>query len=320
MTKGTRGRGWFAALSVVATIATVAVSFGAVAAPASAASRHHTSATAARSASRNEHPRGNRGGNSGGKNKCARYWGNRSFRDGRDICVCIRVYGRGHHSAVRCVLVPAPRRHHRPSPTTTTTVAPTTTTVAPTTTTTVAPTTTTTVAPTTTTTVAPTTTTTVAPTTTTSSTTTTTVAPGANCAATISGTALARTGWVASSNAPSSSSNAPANALDGNLTTRFSTNEHQRSGLNFEVNMGSKQPFDELVMEVPNSATDYARDFVVEVSNDGVTWNAVALCSGTGTPQVVSFPSQTAQYVRVVLTAGGTTYWWSIDEFYLYNS
>jgi hypothetical protein len=308
MTRGTRGRGWFGALSVLATIATVAASFGAIAAPASAAARHHTSAAAARNASRNEgrnDPSGNAGGNFAGNNRCARYWGNRNFRDGRDICVCIRVFERGHHTAVRCVLVPAPRRHRRPSPTTTTT--------APTTTTTVAP-TTTTVAPTTTTTVAPTTTTTVAPTT------TTTVAPGANCAATISGTALARTGWVASSNAPSSSADTPANALDGNLATRFSTDEHQRPGLNFELNMGSKQTFDELVMEVPDSATDYARDFEVEVSNDGVTWNGVALCSGTGTPQVVSFPSQTAQYVRVVLTAGETTYWWSIDEFYLYNS
>jgi hypothetical protein len=84
--------------------------------------------------------------------------------------------------------------------------------------------------------------------------------------------------------------------------------------------MGSQQSFNELVMEVPNSPTDYARQFTVQVSNDGVTWSHVATCTGTGTTEVVSFPTQTAQYVRVVLTAGETTYWWSIDEFYLYNS
>ena len=163
------------------------------------------------------------------------------------------------------------------SPTTTTTAAPTTTTtVAPTTTTTVAPTTTTTVAPTTTTTVAPTTTTTVAPTT------TTTVPTSRNCAATLSGTALSRTGWVASTNSASAGSDVPANALDGNLATRFSTDQLQTPGLRFEVNMGSVQTFNELVMEVPDSATDYARDFSVQVSNDGVTWSHVVNCTGTG--------------------------------------
>jgi hypothetical protein len=72
-------------------------------------------------------------------------------------------------------------------------------------------------------------------------------------------------------------------------------------------------------MEVPNSATDYARDFVVQVSNDGTTWHRVATCSSTATPQVVTFPTQTAQYVRVVLTAGNSSFWWSIDEFDLYK-
>ncbi len=41
---------------------------------------------------------------------------------------------------------------------------------------------------------------------------------------------------------------------------------------------------------------------------------AVASCSGPGTPEVVGFSNQTAQYVRVVLTATDT-HWWSIDEF-----
>ena len=141
-----------------------------------------------------------------------------------------------------------------------------------------------------------------------------------NCLATLSGTALSRTGWVASTNSASAGADVPANALDGNLTTRFSTDEVQAAGLNFEVNMGSAQTFNELVMAVPNSATDYARDYEVQVSSDGATWNTVARCTGSATPEVVSFPAQTAQYVRVVLRAGGTTFWWSIDEFNLYKS
>jgi len=177
--------------------------------------------------------------------------------------------------------------------------------------------------PTTTTTTVPTTTTSSSTTTTTSSTTTssttTTTPPSTSCTAPVTGTALSRTGWVASSNAPSSSADAPANALDGNLSTRFSTDENQKAGLYYEVNLGEPQSFNQLEMEVPNSPTDYAVGYKVQVSGDGVWWATVATCSGTGTPEVVSFPTQTAQYVRVVLTQSGS-YWWSIDEFYLYGT
>jgi hypothetical protein len=199
-------------------------------------------------------------------------------------------YGCRRHFS-RCITHPRP--HHRGHPTTTTTVAPTTTTAA-TTTTTVAPTTTTTVAPT-----------------------TTTVAPSFNCSADVIGTVLSRTGWVASTNAPSGSSDAAANALDGNLKSRFSTDEDQKPGLYFEVDLGSSVNFDELIMDVPNSPHDYARGYLVEVSNNGSSWTALGACKGTGTSEIVSFPSQTAQYVKVVLTTSNANWWWSIDEFYL---
>ena len=341
MNKPIRGRlRWHGTFAVVATIATLAASLTTFALPASAtgSQRHTSSATTEKSYDRHggskgsgssdgswagnkgngnqgngNQGNGNQGnGNQGNGNKgnannginCARYGGNHSGRQGRDDCVCTRVSGRGHHGGrVVCVI----RKGHHPSPTTTTT------TVAPTTTTTVAPTTT---SSTTSTTLAPTTTT--STTSTTMPTTTTSTTVPRNCLATLSGTALSRTGWVASTNSAAAGSDLPANALDGNLSTRFSTDQQQAPGLYFEVNMGSAQTFNQLLMEVPNSPTDYARDFVVQVSNDGATWHHVATCSGTTTPEVVSFPTQTAQYVRVVLASPNTTYWWSIDEFDLY--
>ncbi len=340
MNKPIRGR-WHGAFTIVASLATMGALLMAFAVPASAASgaaRHHTSTAAADRSSRggkgsggdrggnqgNQGNRGNSGDNRGFNNNSCRPGTGRYGRDGGAICVCVRVFERGGrhgHGRVTCVLVLRRNHHPFPPPTTSTTTAPTTTTtVAPTTTTTVAPTTTTTVAPTTTTTVAPTTTTTVAPTTTTTvPPTTTTTVPGQNCLATVSGTALSRTSWVASTNSASSGTDLPANALDGNLTTRFSTDQDQSPGLYFEVNMGTPQTFNELVMEVPNSANDYARDFVVEVSSDGATWHHIATCSGTGTTEVVSFPARTVQYVRVVLASPNTSYFWSIDEFYLYD-
>ncbi len=100
-------------------------------------------------------------------------------------------------------------------------------------------------------------------------TTTTTAVPGSNCSAVLNGVVLDRTGWVASTNAPSKGADVPANAIDGNFSTRFSSDEPQAAGLYFEVNMGSAQSFNELRMSVPNSPNDYARAFDVQVSSNG---------------------------------------------------
>ena len=155
-------------------------------------------------------------------------------------------------------------------------------------------------------------------TTTTTPTTTTTAIPGSNCSAAESGFTLDRTGWTATSNAPSSSADAPANALDGNYSSRFSTNEDQVPGLYFEVNLGSAENFNELKMSSPGSPNDYARGFDVYVSNDASSWTKVASCTASATPEIVGFSPQSAKYVKAVLNTGADM-WWSIDEFNLYN-
>ncbi|HTW09838.1 MAG TPA: discoidin domain-containing protein [Acidimicrobiales bacterium] len=137
------------------------------------------------------------------------------------------------------------------------------------------------------------------------------------CSTSATGTELDRTGWVATSNTTPGSSDAPGNALDGDPNTRFSTDTGQAVGQYLELNLGEPQSFDQLEMLVPNSQNDYARGYNVEVSTDGTTWTTVASCTGTGTTEVASFPTQTAQYVEVVLTSADSSYWWSIDEIYL---
>jgi hypothetical protein len=157
-------------------------------------------------------------------------------------------------------------------------------------------------------------------TTTTAATTTTTVANnGTNCAATLSGAALSRTGWTASSNTNSSAADAPANAIDGNPSTRFSSDAYEAAGQELEIALGSARTFNELDMDSANWPTDYARDFNVEVSSNGSSWTTVASCAGTGTPEVVSFPTQSAAYVEIVSTGASSTSWWSIGELNLYS-
>jgi glucosylceramidase len=154
-----------------------------------------------------------------------------------------------------------------------------------------------------------------------------TAAPlGASCGGTVTGTALDRGGWTASTNTSASGNDAAANAIDGNMSTRFSSDAPQADGMYWQADMGSPQTFGALELQVPNSAGDYARSFDVEVSGNGSSWTTVASCTGTGDPETVSFPAQTARYIRVVdtmLADGLTTStgsWWSIDELNLYGA
>ena len=60
---------------------------------------------------------------------------------------------------------------------------------------------------------------------------------------------------------------------------------------------------------------DYARGFNVEVSNDGTKFTPVYFGTGTASPETATFSPQTAQYIRILLTASGTTNWWSMTSF-----
>src|ERR1700735_2399952 len=67
-----------------------------------------------------------------------------------------------------------------------------------------------------------------------------------SAASAASETPLSETGWVASSNTSPGSGDAPANAIDGNISTRFSSDADEASGMYFQVNMGSAQTFNQI--------------------------------------------------------------------------
>jgi len=125
--------------------------------------------------------------------------------------------------------------------------------------------------------------------------------------------ALSRTGWVPSASV--SGGGAPANALDGSESTRWSTGVAQTAGQWFQVNMGSAQTFDEVTIDAGPSAGDYPAAYTVSVSNNGTTWTEVASGAGSTPLITVTFPEETAQYIQVMQTTSGvTTNWWSIAE------
>jgi F5/8 type C domain len=133
-------------------------------------------------------------------------------------------------------------------------------------------------------------------------------------------TALSETGWTASAST-ASAGDPPANAIDGNINTRFSTDTPEAVGQYFQVNLGSAQTFNQVKLDSGGSTGDFARGYNVETSTNGTTFTSVATGTGTASPETVTFASTTAQYIRVVITAnGGTTNWWSIAEFTAYTS
>jgi glucosylceramidase len=144
---------------------------------------------------------------------------------------------------------------------------------------------------------------------------------GSSCGAPASGTALSRAGWTASSNTGSTA----ASAIDGSLSTGFTSAGTQADGMYWQANLGAARTFDELQMQAPAASADGAVSYALEVSDNGRSWTTVASCSGTGDPETVSFPSQTARYVRVVDTvlldglSTTTTSPWTIDELNLYR-
>ncbi|MDB6066993.1 MAG: coagulation factor 5/8 type domain protein [Pedosphaera sp.] len=130
---------------------------------------------------------------------------------------------------------------------------------------------------------------------------------------------LNRTLWIASSS--TSGSDAPANALDGNLTTRWSTGGAQVSGQWFRVDMGAASTFNKIVLNCVNSANDYPRGYQVTVSNDGISWsNPVATGTGSSSITTISFATQAARYIRITQTGSTSGTFWSIDEFNVFGT
>lgn len=125
---------------------------------------------------------------------------------------------------------------------------------------------------------------------------------------------LPRSGWsmTASSTASDSSD---AGMLDGDVTTRWSTGKPQEKGQWIELDLGSAQSFNQILMDSQSSPDDYARGYELLVSMDGKTWGSpVTERSGEASKVMLTFPEQTARYIKIVQT-GTDSHWWSISEF-----
>src|SRR5258708_16834276 len=127
---------------------------------------------------------------------------------------------------------------------------------------------------------------------------------------------LSHNGWAATASV-SGSGLVPANALDGNALTRWSTGQPQASGQWFQVDLGSARSFSRIVMD--SAAGEFPRGYEVYVSNDGTSWGRpIVIVSGTSQSIALNFPAQMARYIKVLQT-GSAANSWSLIEFNLYS-
>jgi hypothetical protein len=128
--------------------------------------------------------------------------------------------------------------------------------------------------------------------------------------------ALDRSGWTASA---SLSNLTPSNVLDRNSATRWSTGHAQANGDWFLVDMGSTHSFSSIRLDAAHYDGDYPHGYQVFVSNDGSNWgDAIADGNGSGQVVTISFATQSARFIKVVLTVNASK-WWSISEFNVYS-
>src|SRR5262249_31698686 len=125
---------------------------------------------------------------------------------------------------------------------------------------------------------------------------------------------LSRTAWTATASSTEAGGN-PMNALDGNSATRWSSGKPMAGGGWLQIDLGSVQTFDRIVLNSGSSINDYARSYQILVSNNGTDWatqSPVTTWTGNNALIDVSLASPvSARYVRIVQT-GTSSYWWSI--------
>lgn len=123
--------------------------------------------------------------------------------------------------------------------------------------------------------------------------------------------AINRNSWIVT--ASNNSGNA-RRAIDGSASTRWDTNGSQTAGQWFTINFSKPEKIEQILLDVAGSPSDSPQKYEFYVSDNGSEWYGPAV-RGTGADvmTMVSFPSATVQYVRVVQSGSKGNYW-SIHE------
>jgi glucosylceramidase len=131
----------------------------------------------------------------------------------------------------------------------------------------------------------------------------------------------APTTWTATANPATTGGDAFANAVDGDASTRFSTDAGQAPGQYLQVDLGAEVPARQVVFDTGASTGDYPRGYSVQVSNDATTWTTVvADGQGTGQFTTADLSGKPIHYIRITLTTADASNWWSVADVRVYTA
>ncbi|CAE6971249.1 Beta-galactosidase [Paraburkholderia nemoris] len=108
----------------------------------------------------------------------------------------------------------------------------------------------------------------------------------------------------------------PANAVDGNLGSRWSSDFNDNAWIT--VDLGQAQAFNRVVLRWENA---YGRAYLIQTSNDQQNWTTVyTQNAGQGGVEDIGFTLATARYVRMQGVQRATQYGYSLYELEVYNT
>lgn len=139
-----------------------------------------------------------------------------------------------------------------------------------------------------------------------------TLPTGASLTAPTTAVPLPRDAWTVSAST-SNATEPPSRVLDGDPATRWSTGRGMQAGDWFQVDLGSSQTFNQVVLDTTASSGDSPRGYQLFVSDDGTNWGQ-PVATGPGSPVTrILIPQVTARFIRVV-NQGNAGNWWSMHE------
>jgi beta-glucosidase len=127
----------------------------------------------------------------------------------------------------------------------------------------------------------------------------------------------AMSAWTATASS-SGGADVPAQAIDGDLTTRWSSGKDQAGDEWFQLDFSADVTITKVTLKLGSNATDYPRSYKTRLTDTANNLSAPALLMGNGqngvdTVMTFSAPT-TGRYL--LITQGGmvTGLWWSIAE------
>jgi hypothetical protein len=120
---------------------------------------------------------------------------------------------------------------------------------------------------------------------------------------------------TATSSSNENSSLGPANAVDGNTSTRWSSQFSDPQWI--RVDLGTPMAVKKVVLRWEAA---YAKSFQIQVSNNGTSWTTIfSTTTGTGGTQTLTGLNGTGRYVRMNGTQRGTSFGYSLYELEVYS-